>query len=132
MRVPEWARLAAESFSFITGIDLPSANLNMRPPDAFEQALTDDPGDDNTDLDDDADLPWPDADAIQQWWDDHKSGFHHGLRYFCGKPPSVQHCSAVLQSRYQRQRVVAAIHLALLQFASLYFDCCAPAWVQAQ
>jgi len=53
-----------------------------------------------------------------------------GRSYFLGVPPSVAHCRAVLRGGYQRQRVLAALHLAPLQPGTVLFPTSAPAWRQ--
>ncbi|QVL49154.1 MAG: TIGR02270 family protein [Thiocapsa sp.] len=62
------ARLAGESFSTITGLDLAWLDFERNPPGDFEPGPTDDPDDPNVDLDPDDSLPWPDQAKIQAWW----------------------------------------------------------------
>jgi uncharacterized protein (TIGR02270 family) len=59
------ARLAGESFSFITGLDLAYLDLERKPPEGVEFGPNDNPEDDNVAMDEDDSLPWPDPVKIQ-------------------------------------------------------------------
>ena len=123
-------RLAGESFSFITGLDLAYLDLERKPPENFESGPNDDPNDDNVEMDADDGLPWPDPIKIQKWWDANKLKFQNGSRYFMGQPVTVEHCKQVLKDGYQRQRIAAAQYLCLLQPGTVLFPTSAPAWRQ--
>jgi len=75
-------------------------------------------------------LPWPDVQKIHAWWDLHGARFAGGTRYFLGHPVTAEHCVKVLREGFQRQRVAAAMHLALLRPGSVLFPTSAPAWRQ--
>jgi uncharacterized protein (TIGR02270 family) len=124
------ARLAGESFSFITGLDLAYLDLERKPPEGVEFGPNDDPEDDNVAMDEDDNLPWPDPVKIQAWWEINKSRFPNGERYFMGPSVTRQHCIHVLKEGYQRQRVAAAEYLCLLEPGTLLFPTSAPAWRQ--
>ena len=130
MENPKLARLAGESFSFITGLDLAYLDLDRKPPENFESGPNDDPNDDNVAMDEDDGLPWPDPAKIQTWWTGNKHHFQPGTRYFMGEPPSVPHCMKILREGYQRQRIAAAEYLCLLQPGTRLFPTSAPAWRQ--
>jgi uncharacterized protein (TIGR02270 family) len=123
-------RLAGESFSFITGLDLAYLDLERKPPEGVDFGPNDDPNDDNVAMDEDDGLPWPDVEKITAWWQAHGHRFAPGTRYFMGKPPSSAHCLDVLKNGYQRQRMAAAIYLCLLKPGTPLFNCAAPAWRQ--
>ena len=123
-------RLAGESFSFITGLDLAYLDLERKPPENFESGPNDDPEDDNVEMDEDESLPWPDPVKIQAWWDANKSRFTSGVRYFMGEPVTRTHCIHVLKEGYQRQRIAAALYLCLLEPGTKLFPTKAPAWRQ--
>jgi uncharacterized protein (TIGR02270 family) len=123
-------RLAGESFSFITGLDLAYLDLERKPPENFESGPNDDPNDENVEMDADDGLPWPDPVKIQKWWDANKLKFQNGSRYFMGQPVTVEHCKQVLKDGYQRQRIAAAQYLCLLQPGTVLFPTSAPAWRQ--
>jgi uncharacterized protein (TIGR02270 family) len=124
------SRLAGESFSLITGLDLAYLDLDRKPPENFESGPNDDPDDDNVAMDDDDGLPWPDPVKIQAWWDLNKPRFTEGVRYFMGEPVTQQHCKKVLREDFQRQRIAAAEYLCLLQPGTPLFPTSAPAWRQ--
>ncbi|MEE2732361.1 MAG: TIGR02270 family protein [Pseudomonadota bacterium] len=130
MGEPEFTRLAGESFSFITGVDLAYQDLERKPPEDFESGPNDDPDDPNVDLDEDDDLPWPDVEKVARWWWQHSKAFAEGTRYFMGKPVTGEHCLAVLKSGFQRQRVAAAEYLCLLSPGTPLFPTAAPTWRQ--
>ncbi len=108
-------RVAGESFSFITGLDLAYLDLERKPPEGVEFGPNDNPDDDNVAMDEDDSLPWPDPVKIQAWWDANKSRFTEGVRYFMGEPVTREHCIHVLKEGYQRQRIAAAEYLCLLE-----------------
>ena len=124
------ARLAGEAFSLITGTDLAWLDLEHRPPETFESGPNDDPNDPNVDMDPDEGLPWPDPEKIQAWWTKNRDRFTLGQRYFMGAPVTRAHCIEVLKNGYQRQRILAAHYLCLLEPGTPLFNTSAPAWRQ--
>jgi len=124
------ARLAGESLSMTTGLDITYLNLDRKPLENNESGANDDPNDDNVTMDEDDNLPWPDPVKIQAWWDANKSRFTDGVRYFMGAPVTRAHCLQVLKEGYQRQRIAAAEYLCLLQPGTQLFPTGAPAWRQ--
>lgn len=114
MSIPEHARVAGEAFSLITGIDLAYDDLEIDQPANFQAGPTDTPTDDNIALDSDENLPWPNPDLIQHWWQQHQHAFPSGQRYLIGKPVTAEHCQTVLNTGMQRQRHAAALELALM------------------
>lgn len=130
MREDKMARLAGESFTLITGADLSALTLDRPQPEGFEAGPTDDPDDDNVDMDPDDGLPWPDVDKIEKWWAANASRFQKGTRYFMGAPVTRAHCIDVLKNGYQRQRILAAHYLCLLEPGTPLFNTSAPAWRQ--
>ena len=123
-------RLAGESFSFITGLDLAYLDLESKPPENFESGPNDNPDDPDVSMDPDDSLPWPDSVKIQGWWAANNSRFTAGVRYFMGAPVTREHCIQVLKDGYQRQRIAAAQYLCLLEPGSKLFPTSAPAWRQ--
>ncbi|HEU4853767.1 MAG TPA: TIGR02270 family protein [Nitrosospira sp.] len=124
------ARLAGESFSLITGLDLAYLDLERNAPEGVEFGPNDNPEDENVAMDEDDNLPWPDPAKIQAWWEDNKSHFKNDERYFMGAPVSREHCIQVLKEGYQRQRIAAAQYLCLLEPGAQLFPTSAPAWRQ--
>jgi uncharacterized protein (TIGR02270 family) len=120
-------RIAGEAVSLITGLNLARLDLEVKPPEDFDSGPNDDPNDPNVEMDEDDGLPWPDASKLQAWWHANSQRFHPGIRYFMGQPPSRDQCLQVLRQGFQRQRVVAALHLSLLHPGTPLFECRAPA-----
>jgi uncharacterized protein (TIGR02270 family) len=123
-------RIAGEAFSLITGADLALLDLEQKPPENFESGPNDSPDDENVEMDPDDRLPWPDPDRIQSWWATNASRFQIGMRHFMGAPVTRGHCIEVLRNGYQRQRVLAAHYLCLLDPGAPLFSTSAPAWRQ--
>lgn len=130
MESTEMVRLAGEAFSLITGVDLGSPALEGVRPQGFQSGPNEDPSDSNVDMDPDEGLPWPDVDKVQTWWEANKSRFTPGQRYFMGAPVTREHCIEVLKTGYQRQRILAAHYLCLLEPGTRLFNTSAPAWRQ--
>lgn len=132
MTKPELARIAGESFSMITGLDLAYLDLDRKPPENSQGGPNDNPADPDVSRDPDEDLPWPDAQKVLQWWESNQAAYPQGTRYFCGQPVSRAHCLEVLRSGYQRQRMAAALYLSLLRSGSALFNVRAPAHRQGR
>lgn len=132
MVVPEVGRVAGEAFSMITGVDLAYDDLDGEWPDGFEAGPTENPEDEDVAMDSDADLPWPEPDLIQAWWEKNTNQFRTGTRYLVGKPITVEHCQQILKTGFQRQRRSAALELALLQKDEPLFNTSAPGFRQQQ
>ena len=130
MADPARARLAGEAFSTISGMQLGQAALDQPAPENFEFGPNDDPDDPNVDMDRDDGLSWPHVDRIKKWWAVNASRFQPGTRYFMGAPVTRAHCIDVLKNGYQRQRILAAHYLCLLNPGTPLFNTSAPAWRQ--
>jgi uncharacterized protein (TIGR02270 family) len=130
MEDPKMARLAGESFTMITGLDLTYLNFESNPPEGFEAGPTENPEDGNVNIDPDESLPWPDVDKILQWWTANGQRFQTRVRYFMGSVPAREHCLQVLKEGFQRQRTAAAEYLCLLEPGTSLFNTRAPAWRQ--
>jgi uncharacterized protein (TIGR02270 family) len=132
MSVPEYARVAGEAFSMITGVDLAYEDLDTDQPEDFEAGPTEDPADENVDLDPDEDLPWPDQELIDRWWHEHSREYQTGVHYLCGRPITDENCRRVLREGYQRQRISAAYELALMNPDEPLFEWRAPGFRQQE
>ena len=130
MHTPELARLAGESFSFITGADIAYEDLDADRPEGFESGPNEDPADSNVTLDSDEDLPWPDPSKIQAWWHARQQQFQSGCRYLLGAPITEAQCRLLLREGFQRQRAAAALELALMNPDEALFEVRAPGWRQ--
>jgi len=67
---------------------------------------------------------------IKAWWAKNSARFQSGRRYFMGAPVTREHCIDVLKNGYQRQRILAAHYLCLLEPGTPLFNTSAPAWRQ--
>lgn len=130
MANPNMARVAGESFTYITGIDLAYDDLDTDKPEGFEAGPTENPEDENVDMDADEDLPWPNTQLIEKWWFTHRIEFTNGTRYLLGKPMAIASLNDVLRIGKQRQRRAAAIELAMRQPGTPLFNTSAPGFRQ--
>jgi uncharacterized protein (TIGR02270 family) len=130
MANPATARLAGEAFTLVTGADLDTLQLWRPHPEDVVSGPSDDPDDENVDMDPDEGLMWPDPEKTGRWWDTNASRFQPGQRYFMGAPVTREHCVDVLKNGYQRQRILAAHYLCLLEPGTPLFNTSAPAWRQ--
>ena len=102
----------------------------MERPENVESQPNDDPDDAVVEMDSDEGLPWPDMKKVEQWWAANETRFEKGQRYFIGAPVTRGHCINVLKNGYQRQRILAAHYLCLLEPGTPLFNTSAPAWRQ--
>lgn len=130
MANPQMARVAGESFSYITGIDLAYDDLDTDKPEGFEAGPTENPEDENVEMDADEDLPWPDPQLIEKWWSTHRIEFTNGTRFLLGKPMTLDSLNQALRTGRQRQRTAAAIELAMRQPGTALFNTSAPGFRQ--
>ena len=132
MNTPELARVAGEAFTMITGVDIAYQDLDANKPGGFEAGPTENPEDENVDMDPDDNLAWPDPQLIAKWWDQHQAGLQKGIRYLVGKPISAEWCQQVLRIGRQRQRAAAALELAIREPGQPLFNVAAPGFRQQQ
>jgi uncharacterized protein (TIGR02270 family) len=130
MAVPELARVAGESFTMITGVDIAFADLEGERPEGFESGPTEDPEDENVEMDADEDLPWPNPELIRDWWEKNKSGFRSGTRYLMGQPITYEQTEQVLRTGRQRQRHAAALEMSMLKPGLPLFEVRTPGFRQ--
>ena len=121
MAEPEHARLAAEAFTQITGIHLEENKLNIDVPELTE-VPNDNPEDDNIDLDEDENLPWPNVEELKATWQKYRNQYMSNTRYFLGKKLSPEHLRQQIVSGYQRHRREASLELALLDQSEILIN----------
>lgn len=138
------ARLAGDAFTCITGAELGPLHLERKPaPDERPPSVDDDDHHDNAididsandeivPIDEDDDLPWPDADKVAEWWHANAARFAPGQRYLLGHVPTPAVCLDVIRDGTQHQRRAAADCLTLLVSGTPLFNTSAPAWRQKQ
>jgi uncharacterized protein (TIGR02270 family) len=130
MKVLPLARVAGEAFTTITGIDLAYDNLEQKAPENIEAGPTDNPEEENVEMDLDEHLPWPDPTLIQKWWTTNQTLFQKGTRYLLGKPMNIEWLQQVLRIGRQCQRAAAALELAIRQPGQPLFEVRAPGFRQ--
>jgi uncharacterized protein (TIGR02270 family) len=130
MKMPKLARVAGEAFTMITGVDIAFEDLDSTKPEGFESGPSEDPNDENVEMDPDEHLPWPDPNLIEKWWAEHNGNFQRGTRYLLGNPISVVWCEHVLRAGRQRQRAAAALEIAIRQPGRALFNVAAPGFRQ--
>jgi uncharacterized protein (TIGR02270 family) len=112
MAEPKLAKLAGEAFSLITGVDLVKNSLTNERSLIHPMALSEGV-DDDIELDDDENLPYPDHKKVALLWRTHGQKFLVGRRYFIGQVASTSWLKSILNNGTQRQRHAAAMELAL-------------------
>lgn len=122
MAAPSTARVAGEAFSLVTGADLDFEDLDRPAPSDAELGPTEDPSDENTALDRDERLPWPDPVRVADWWRVHRSRFAARQRLLCGRRIEPGSLREVLSQGRQRQRAAAALEWKLLAPEQPLFD----------
>jgi uncharacterized protein (TIGR02270 family) len=132
MKLLPLARPAGEAFTTITGVDLAYRDLETKPPENFNAGLTEDPKDENVEMDPDDNLPWPEPALVQKWWDKNRSQFQNGTRYLIGKPMTPDWLKTVLRDGRQRQRAAAALELAIRNPGQPLFNVKAPGFRQIE
>ncbi len=113
MAQPLYAKLAGESFTLITGIDLSKNELSINEPDDYPAIPSDDIDDELVALDDDENLPFPDVNKVTSIWQKYGKKFVVGKRYFMGQLITSELLKNYLINGMQRQRHAAAMELAL-------------------
>jgi len=114
MEDPEYAPLAGEAFSFITGVDIEEDDLSIldveicesqeaplaekRKSDPWTEAYEDD-------------LPWPDPELTNNWWKANQQHFQNGTRYLAGRTLEKNNLQTVLDKGTQPQRHIANLTL---------------------
>lgn len=131
MRVPETARVAGESLSLITGVDLRAAKLAQRPPEELVAGPSEGIEDD-VDLDPDEHLPYPDVGAVEAWWQKHGARYPKGTRLFLGEPLDAGRLDRALREGAQRQRAAAALEIAMRSRGKPLFEVRSPGFRQEQ
>ncbi|MDF1553076.1 MAG: TIGR02270 family protein [Deferrisomatales bacterium] len=130
MAVPEFARAAGQALVTITGVDLDEEKLEGSWPEGFEAGPTENPEDEDVAIDRDEDLPWPDAERVEQWWGENRARFEAGRSYLAGKPAVEESLRESLREGFQDQRGLAALRLALLAPGRPLFEVRAPGFKQ--
>ena len=132
MRVPPLARVAGESFTMITGVDIAYEDLEGEQPEGFVAGPTENPGGGDVEMNPDEDLPWPTHEQIIGWGNKNKGKIKNGTRYLLGQPITTEHLMQILRTGRQRQRAAAAIESSILKPGQPLFEVRAPGFRQQQ
>lgn len=109
MQAPEYARLAANAFSKITGLEIQDSQYAQESPYSLDEAIEMD----GIELDEEEHLPWPNVQALNWVWKEHYSKkLTPGQRYFNGLVISNELLKQVLKQGFQPARIAAAYELA--------------------
>ena len=142
MENKETSRIAGESFSMITRVDLAYEDLEQDEPEGEIKKESDlesdqklfgeeDENDETIQSDyDDEDLPWPNPSLIANWWRSHQQDFEGGTRYLCGKKITYSNLEKVLKKGNQRQRAGAALERAIWKTDEPLFEVRVPGKTQ--
>jgi uncharacterized protein (TIGR02270 family) len=134
----ESARAAGEAFTLLTGADIEQEDLDGGS-DACNTCLDCDEQERPTlhqrrkqdpfisDWEDDLPLPCPEA--VEDWWQHHRSRFTAERPHLAGGEISEENLLTVFKTGNQRQRRLAALHLRL-RFNQPWRDCDWPLWLQ--
>ena len=114
MREIKYARVAAESFCMITGVDLEKMLMTKEAPEHYEQGPNEDAEDSDVKMHDDENLSWPNVELISSYWKSISGNFTVGVRYLLGKAIEIQSLKNNLNTAYLRQRHAIAYEIALL------------------
>jgi len=115
MTNPAHARLAAEAFCAITGLNLATQNLAAPEPPTLNEPLAFELDDMNADLVPKLDdlLPLPDVDAVKRWWSQNEARFDDSTRYIGGQPLCPEALYQALAVGPMRRRHVLGFELAV-------------------
>ncbi|ASJ76797.1 TIGR02270 family protein [Granulosicoccus antarcticus] len=128
---PMLGRLAGESITLITGVDLINNDLELADgPETAINALSDEPDDKRVKLDEDDNLPWPDAPRISHWWENLSAQPINDKQYLCGHLRTSKSYQLMLRIGKQRQRTIAADIMALTNPGAPYCNTHLPTWRQ--
>jgi uncharacterized protein (TIGR02270 family) len=115
MRDPALARVAGESLSMITGVDIAYCDLDSQAPEGFTAEPMREPAEIDIAPDPDERLPWPDPAKMEAWWASEGHRFASGHRYLVGAQIARDVCERAWAESYQRQRCAAAYELLRLE-----------------
>jgi len=116
MQDPEYAPVAGEAFSFITGADIEEDDLsiiNIELCESQEAPLAVKRKMDRWTEGYEEDLPWPDPELVTIWWQTHQHQFQRDTRYLAGKTLDDENLQTILDEGTQPQRIAASLILAV-------------------
>ncbi len=108
------ARVAGDAFSTITGIDIAYNDLEADIPEDYNATPNEDSQDDNVDMDQDDDLPWPNKHMIAELWQRSSKEYELGVKYFNGSSVNEDNLRNNLYFGSQVIRKLAALNYCLI------------------
>ena len=127
MADPELARLAGQSFRWITGVDLNLEKLRLETGDLEDEAPEEeDAGDEFLEMDADEDLPIPDPGKVEAWWEANRERFRAGRRTLGGERLDAGCAHRVLEDGTQPERRAAALEIVIAEPGRPLFEVRAP------
>lgn len=125
MQGEDIARIAGESFSMITGIDLADEGLDTAQPSELATHPNEDPLDPDVTMDEDENLVWPNPAALSAWWEARQAQFHSHRRYLGGFDVTrldLYSSARFMETATQRQRAAAALERKLVHSSEPLFE----------
>ena len=111
MQDVNFAQVAGEAFSLLTGADIIEDNLDEEQPAGDEPTAAQKYDFDDQYRDYEEELPWPDTEKTQAWWTENSSRFRSGERYLSGLVINQKNIYQILFQGNQAQRRAAAFEL---------------------
>ena len=127
MDSPEWAPLAAEALSMITGVDIEAQDLSLdtvqfqdKEKQQEYEFLSEETWQERSKRDAltqayELELPFPDIHKIQQWWVAQSPKMICHTRYFSGCIPSMENLERIFRMGNQLHRRYAALYIKRLE-----------------
>ncbi len=118
-----YAQVAGEAFSLLTGVNLIDNDLDDNAPKGEEPSGAEKRKMDSQYRDYEEDLPWPNVEKIWQWWVENEIKFSSSQCYLAGREINCNNLIEILSEGTQVQRHAAALALAKIQCDRPYFPC---------
>lgn len=112
---PNTARLAAEAFCAITGLDLEEAHLVEKEPSETAEPIPFEEEDLDANLvpTPESQLPLPKVSLVQRWWETNRARFNPEQRYIGGRPLTFDTLQMALECGPMRRRPSIALELSV-------------------
>lgn len=119
---PKLSRLAGESFSIITGVNLEKEKLISEKLQEPKTSSSPEEDEEEFETDPDEDLPLPDHEKLNAWWRVNSAKFNKRVRYRNGQPYSNEVLIDIMKNDILPYRHYAAFELALINPAYSYLE----------
>jgi|GEM_PF-2231552 len=125
-----FAQVAGEAFSLLTGANIIEDNLDEEQPAGDEPTAAQKHDFDEHYRDYEEELPWPSTERTQAWWSENASRFNSGERYLAGLAINRENTLKTLYQGNQAQRRAAAFELAAADQSQALIDTTIPVHYQ--